>query len=116
MKLKRAEAACAAACLVLIAAAAAVSLSGERARAAAPPEVTVLERLETPAEQGELAVNINTAGRELLDTLPGIGPELARRIIAYREEHGPFETPADIIDVSGIGLSTFEKLKDKITV
>lgn len=116
MTLKRAETACAAVCLVLMAAAVIVSLSADRARAAAPAELTVLEQTQAPAEPGSQAVNINTAGQELLDTLPGIGPELAGRIIAYREEHGPFEAPADIIDVSGIGLSTFEKLKDKITV
>lgn len=61
-------------------------------------------------------ININTAGPEELDTLPGIGPALAQRIIQYRETHGPFQTVEDIKKVSGIGEKSFEKLKDKITV
>ena len=65
---------------------------------------------------GGALVNINTAGPEELDTLPGIGPALAQRIIQYRETHGPFQTVEDLKKVSGIGEKSFEKLKDKITV
>lgn len=61
-------------------------------------------------------VNINTADQSQLDTLPGIGPALAQRIIQYRETNGPFKTIEDIKNVSGIGDKNFEKLKDKITV
>ncbi|SMP50112.1 ComEA family DNA-binding protein [Desulfonatronum lacustre] len=60
-------------------------------------------------------VNINEAPVELLQTLPGIGPALAQRIIEYREQT-PFEAPEDIMNVSGIGEATFEKLKDLITI
>lgn len=60
-------------------------------------------------------ININTASAEELDSLPGIGPTLAQRIIAYREENGPFQTIEDIVNVSGIGSSTFENIKDLIT-
>lgn len=61
-------------------------------------------------------VNINTATLEELDTLPGIGPTTAQKIIDYREENGPFSIIEDIMNVSGIGPATFEDLKDLISV
>jgi competence protein ComEA len=61
-------------------------------------------------------INLNTASLEQLDTLPGIGPALAQRIIDYRESTGPFTTIEEITQVSGIGETTFTKLKDLITV
>lgn len=67
-----------------------------------------------PAAGGR--VNINTADVAALDLLPGIGPALAQRIIDYRQEHGPFARLEDIMEVSGIGPGTFEKLRDLITV
>lgn len=62
------------------------------------------------------SVNINTADQSQLDTLPGIGPALAQRIIQYREVNGPFNTIEDLKNVSGIGDKSFEKLRDRITV
>jgi competence protein ComEA len=61
-------------------------------------------------------VNINTAGLEELDTLPGIGPITAQKIIDYRQENGPFAAIEDIVKVDGIGPATLEKLKELITV
>jgi competence protein ComEA len=61
-------------------------------------------------------INTNTATAEQLDTLPGIGPTTAQKIIAYREQNGPFVNTEDIINVSGIGPGTYERLKDLITV
>jgi competence protein ComEA len=61
-------------------------------------------------------VNINSATSEMLQTLPSIGPALAERIIAYREEHGPFATTEDLVQVKGIGQATLEKLQPLITV
>ena len=61
-------------------------------------------------------VNINTATQAELETLPGIGPVTAARIIAYRETNGPYERIEDIQDVPGIGPATFEGLKELITV
>ncbi|MDN5347305.1 MAG: competence protein ComEA [Clostridia bacterium] len=61
-------------------------------------------------------VNINTAGLAELDSLPGIGPALAQRIIDYRNTYGPFRSIEDLQNVSGIGAKRFEELKDKITV
>lgn len=61
-------------------------------------------------------VNINTATAEELDTLPGIGPTTAQKIIDYRATNGPFATIEDIMSVSGIGISTFDGMKDLISV
>ncbi len=77
-------------------------------------------RLELNIAPVELVVegplNINTATAEELEELPGIGPELARRIIAYREEHGPFKSVEDLLNVKGIGPATLQKIRDLITV
>ncbi|HAG09856.1 MAG TPA: competence protein ComEA [Desulfotomaculum sp.] len=65
--------------------------------------------------QGGL-ININTANQTEIETLPGIGPALAGRIIQYREENGPYRVPEDIKNVSGIGDKRYEDIKDKITI
>ncbi len=61
-------------------------------------------------------ININTASEEDLQTLTGIGASKAKAIIEYREQNGPFNKPEDITNVSGIGESAYEKIKDNITV
>ena len=64
----------------------------------------------------EVKVNINTANKEKLETLPGIGETTAQKIIDYREANGKFKTIEDIKNVSGIGDAKYDSLKDKITV
>lgn len=61
-------------------------------------------------------VNLNTADAAALETLPGIGPALAERILAYREEHGGFRAVEDLLKVSGIGPRKFEALADLVAV
>lgn len=61
-------------------------------------------------------VNINTAGTAELDTLPGIGPKTAEKIVAYRKSNGSFKTIEDIMKVKGIGPKKFEKMKGLITI
>jgi competence protein ComEA len=61
-------------------------------------------------------ININTAGIEELVVLDGIGDSLAAEIISYRDKHGKFSKPEDIMKVSGIGKKKFEKIKDKIKI
>ena len=61
-------------------------------------------------------VSINTATKEELMTLPGIGESKAKDIISYREKNGPFKTIEDLKKVSGIGDSIFAKIKENITI
>lgn len=67
---------------------------------------------EAPAAK----VNLNTATKEQLMTLSGIGEARAEAILAYRQESGGFRTPEDIMKVSGIKEAAFQKIKDDITV
>jgi competence protein ComEA len=65
---------------------------------------------------GSALVNINTATQAELETLPGIGPVTAGRIIAYRQANGPFERVEDLDNVPGIGPATVEGVRDLATV
>jgi competence protein ComEA len=61
-------------------------------------------------------VNVNTASAAELETLPGIGPVIAERIIKYRQQNGPFRTVDALLLVSGIGPATLEKFRGLITL
>ena len=61
-------------------------------------------------------VNINKASQVELETIPGIGPSTALKIIDYRKQNGKFKSIEDIKNVSGIGDAKYEKMKDYITV
>lgn len=65
---------------------------------------------------GSLLVNINTATQAELESVTGIGPSTALKIIKYREENGKFKTIEDIKNVSGIGNAKFETIKNEICV
>jgi competence protein ComEA len=66
--------------------------------------------------QAGAKLNINTATLSELETLPGIGPVLAQRIIDYRQQKGPFRTIEDLQNVPGIGAKRFSELQELITV
>ena len=88
-----------------------VPLEGEDV-APAVGEVTAGE-----GDEGDPApVNLNTAGVEELDELPGVGEATARAIIEDREENGPFTSPEDLMRVSGIGEKKFARLEGLICV
>lgn len=65
-----------------------------------------------PGEEGK--VSLNRADEEALRTLPGIGPAMAENILAYRREHGAFNSVEELQQVKGIGPAKFQKLKDKV--
>ncbi|WP_313303796.1 ComEA family DNA-binding protein [Stutzerimonas balearica] len=62
-------------------------------------------------------VNLNTADAQTLTReLKGIGASKARAIVAYREEHGPFSSLDELLEVKGIGVSTLEKNRGKLSL
>jgi competence protein ComEA len=61
-------------------------------------------------------VNLNTATLAQLDSLPGVGPILAQRILDHRERHGAFRAVSDLRQVDGIGEARYEQLKELVTV
>src|SRR5215813_11063658 len=62
------------------------------------------------------AVNLNTATKDELIALPGIGPAKAQAILDYRKANGPFKSVEELKDVKGIGAKRFEKLKGDLSV
>ncbi len=61
-------------------------------------------------------VRLNTATKEELESLPGVGPVLAERIIKYRQTHGPFQAKSDLLEVVGIGEKKFADIEDLIVL
>jgi competence protein ComEA len=70
----------------------------------------------TAAVAGDGRVRINVAGVDEMEALPGVGPVLAARIVAYREEHGPFAVVEDLLDVPGIGEAKLAALREAVLV
>jgi competence protein ComEA len=82
-----------------------------------PPVATAAPTpMQSSGQASAGPININLATQEELESLPGIGPVIAERIITYREENGPFSKPEAIQNVSGIGPATFDRIRDLITV
>lgn len=87
-------------------------------------------RITTPADAAELddesssatvdvsvrPLDINTASAAQLESLPGIGPTRAQNIVAYRQEHGPFQRAEELLAVPGIGPATYERIGSLIRV
>jgi competence protein ComEA len=61
-------------------------------------------------------IDVNTADAAMLETLNGIGEVLAAAIVTYRDEHGPFTSVDQLVDVPGIGPATLEELRDQVTI
>lgn len=77
---------------------------------------SVVSKATMPSSKQDGKININTASAEELQELSGVGPALSGRIIDYRESKGRFSSIEDLKEVSGIGETRFENLKDKICV
>lgn len=125
MKLNRTERAAIALTAVFLIAAAATALADSRNTGVAYTPLTPATAAESSpssdisaqtaaAEPG--VININTATAAELETLPGIGPALAERIVEYRAEYGAFQMPEELMNVSGIGEKTYAGLAEQITV
>lgn len=84
-------------------------------QSAVPEKVTASPAASVAAPKAD-KININTATKEELMTLKGIGEKKAGWIIEYRELHGGFQTIQDLMKISGIGKKTFASLKDYICV
>lgn len=82
----------------------------------APTTAATAAAETVPEETVSFPVNINTADAETLAALPGIGQVLAKRILAYRQQNGPFRAIEEIMKVEGIGEKKAEAILDLITV
>jgi competence protein ComEA len=86
-------------------------------RPVAPSPGTPSLGAPTPQPKGPgQPINLNTATVAEFDLLPGIGPVIAQRIVDYRAQHGPFARPEDLMEVSGIGEATFNRIREAVVV
>jgi comEA protein len=75
---------------------------------------TIIENKSLTHSEGK--INLNTATLEELESLPGIGKELGKRILDYREKQGRFYAVDELQKIKGIGFKTFEKLKNRVSI
>jgi comEA protein len=85
-----------------------IAVSGDTIPADAGKEV--MDQRDLKSTQNKL-ININTASQKALESLPGIGPTYAKRIITYRKKHNGFKTFRELIKIKGIGEKRLDKLK-----
>ena len=69
-----------------------------------------------PAAARPGAVDLNSASEDQLQEVPGIGPSLAKKIVDFRKENGPFKSVDDLLKVRGVGEKSLEKLRPHLTV
>lgn len=81
-----------------------------------PPPLPPAGSDSSASTTGTAPVDLNAADEAALETLTGVGPATAAAIIAWRDEHGRFESVDDLLDVTGIGEKKLEKLRDGVVV
>ena len=99
--------------LVVCTGSAVFSAGKDKGKPAAPsdPAQGSSEQQPVPAP-----VNLNQAGAEELQKLPGVGPKIAEEIVKYREANGPFTAVEDLIKVKGIGAAKFQRIRQRVSV
>ena len=85
--------------------------AAQQAKASAPKPAAAGKAAATPAAP----INLNTATQAQLESLPGVGPKAAQRILEYRKQNGSFKKIEDLMNVKGFGEKTFLKLKPFVT-
>ena len=78
--------------------------------------VPALQKQGKAAKPQAVADDINKATANDLQKLPGIGPSLAKQIVAYREKHGPFRRVEDLMAIKGIGFKKWNEIKPYVNV
>jgi len=73
-------------------------------------------RPQNASDAASAPVNLNTATTEQLETLPGVGPATAKRILEYRQKSGGFKKVEELMNVRGIGEKAFLRMKSRLTV
>ncbi len=69
-----------------------------------------------PAEKPEISIDINAASTEDFQKLPGIGPKLAKRIVNFRQKHGPFRRVEDLLAIRGVGIKKWKAIRPFLRV
>ncbi len=86
------------------------------ASAPGPPEAAATAGETTTSDATTAQIDLNTADSATLQTLPGVGPVTAESILTWRTEHGRFNTIDELLEVSGIGPRTLDKLRPQVSV
>ncbi len=85
-------------------------------RSTATPPRPLISTGMPPSTTPLASIDLNSADAQQLQSLPGIGPKLAQRIVEYRQKHGAFHQIDDLLKVKGIGESLLEKIKPYLTI
>ena len=90
--------------------------AAQQAQTAKPASAPAKSSAATKAAAPTSPINLNTATQAQLESLPGVGPKAAQRILDYRKQNGNFKKIEDLMNVKGFGEKTFLKLKPMLTV